>query len=37
MDLSYWGKRRLRILPPWNTRDERCQPRSERRSSVAQA
>ena len=28
MDLSYWGKRRLRVLPPWNTRDQRCQPKS---------
>lgn len=28
MDLSYWGKRRLRILPPWNTREARCQPKS---------
>jgi hypothetical protein len=24
MDLSYWGKRRLRILPAWNTRERRC-------------
>lgn len=24
MDLSYWGKRRLRVLPGWNTRERRC-------------
>ncbi|MET0241275.1 MAG: hypothetical protein ABW184_15385 [Sphingobium sp.] len=24
MDLSYWGKRRLRVIPNWNTRDRRC-------------
>ena len=24
MDLSYWGKRRLRIIPEWNQRERRC-------------
>ncbi len=24
MDLSYWGKRRLRIIPDWNNREPRC-------------
>jgi hypothetical protein len=24
MDLSYWGKRRLRVIPQWNDRDARC-------------
>ena len=24
MDLSYWGKRRLRIIPLWNNRERRC-------------
>ena len=24
MDLSYWGKRRLRIIPEWNSREPRC-------------
>lgn len=24
MDLSYWGKRRLRVLPEWNRRERRC-------------
>ena len=24
MDLSYWGKRRLRLLPSWNNRERRC-------------
>jgi hypothetical protein len=24
MDLSYWGKRRLRILPLWNRKEKRC-------------
>jgi hypothetical protein len=24
MDLSYWGKRRLRVLPEWNNREPRC-------------
>lgn len=24
MDLSYWGKRRLRVLPPWNEREPLC-------------
>jgi hypothetical protein len=24
MDLSYWGKRRLRLLPEWNNRERRC-------------
>ena len=24
MDLSYWGKRRLRLLPPWNRKERRC-------------
>jgi hypothetical protein len=24
MDLSYWGKRRLRVLPDWNKREPRC-------------
>jgi hypothetical protein len=24
MDLSYWGKRRLRVIPEWNNRDPRC-------------
>lgn len=26
MDLSYWGKRRLRLIPEWNQREERCTP-----------
>ena len=25
MDLSYWGKRRLRVIPEWNNRDRRCE------------
>jgi hypothetical protein len=24
MDLSYWGKRRLRIIPQWNKRERSC-------------
>jgi hypothetical protein len=24
LDLSYWGKRRLRIIPSWNDREDRC-------------
>ncbi len=24
LDLSYWGKRRLRIIPEWNDREVRC-------------
>lgn len=24
MDLSYWGKRRLRVIPEWNERELRC-------------
>ncbi len=24
MDLSYWGKRRLRIIPDQNTKERRC-------------
>lgn len=24
LDLSYWGKRRLRIIPEWNNREGRC-------------
>ena len=24
MDLSYWGKRRLRVIPDWNAREPRC-------------
>ena len=24
MDLSYWGKRRLRVIPDWNNREARC-------------
>jgi len=24
MDLSYWGKRRLRVIPGWNVREPRC-------------
>lgn len=24
MDLSYWGKRRLRLIPNWNNRERRC-------------
>jgi hypothetical protein len=24
MDLSYWGKRRLRVIPQWNNREPRC-------------
>lgn len=24
MDLSYWSKRRLRLMPTWNTLDSRC-------------
>ena len=24
MDLSYWGKRRLRLIPAWNTKERRC-------------
>jgi hypothetical protein len=26
MDLSYWGKRRLRVLPEWNRREAGCRP-----------
>ena len=26
MDLSYWGKRRIRILPTWNRRERGCSP-----------
>jgi hypothetical protein len=26
MDLSYWGKRRLRVLPAWNRREITCKP-----------
>lgn len=26
MDLSYWGKRRLRVIPEWNNREPRCRP-----------
>lgn len=26
MDLSYWGKRRLRIIPEWNQQEPRCTP-----------
>jgi len=26
MDLSYWGKRRLRVLPAWNRRELTCKP-----------
>lgn len=26
MDLSYWGKRRLRLLPAWNRRELTCKP-----------
>ena len=26
MDLSYWGKRRIRMLPTWNTRERGCSP-----------
>ena len=24
MDLSYWGKRRLRVIPRWNNRETGC-------------
>lgn len=24
MDLSYWGKRRLRVIPGWNKKEQRC-------------
>ncbi len=24
MDLSYWGKRRLRLIPDWNKKERRC-------------
>jgi hypothetical protein len=24
IDLSYWGKRRLRLIPEWNNRERRC-------------
>ncbi len=26
MDISYWGRRRLRLIPEWNTRERRCEP-----------
>lgn len=26
MDLSYWGKRRLRLIPEWNDKEQRCDP-----------
>lgn len=26
MDLSYWGKRRFRVLPVWNRRERSCAP-----------
>ena len=24
MDISYWGKRRIRVIPEWNRRERRC-------------
>lgn len=24
LDLSYWGKRRLRVIPRWNVQEPRC-------------
>lgn len=24
MDISYWGKRRFRVIPAWNRKDRRC-------------
>jgi hypothetical protein len=27
MDLSYWGKRRLRVIPEWNKREPGCKPK----------
>ncbi len=24
MDISYWGRRRLRLIPEWNNRERRC-------------
>lgn len=27
MDLSYWGKRRLRLIPTWNNREPGCEPK----------
>jgi len=24
MDLSYWGKRRLRVIPEWSKKEQRC-------------
>lgn len=26
MDMSYYGKRRVRLIPAWNTSERRCQP-----------
>lgn len=30
MDLSYWGKRRIRIIPDFNRRDRQCTPAAPR-------
>lgn len=27
MDISYYAKRRLRLIPEWNERDRRCTPK----------
>jgi hypothetical protein len=24
MDISYWGKRRIRVIPQWNNKERRC-------------
>jgi hypothetical protein len=24
MDLSYWGNRRLRVIPEWSKKEQRC-------------
>jgi hypothetical protein len=24
MDISYWGKRRIRVIPEWNNKERRC-------------
>lgn len=26
MDISYWGRRRLRVIPEWDRRERRCPP-----------
>lgn len=35
MDLSYWGKRRLRVIPEWNRKERRCRASGPVRSPPA--